>query len=274
VEVLQRNGYFLIGSRAVLDPEAEFCLAHYLAITECLMWAYIDRKTPHREMLKILGRSDSSQVTDAEALLCRWINAIVAKHTQLAPLNVIGQQFFGQPYFRIVLFHFTMDDGLLNAKDTSQNNATATFEAARKLDMPLPFDESQITQPPLNILCFLCYAIVLLSKLPTVRKRPPVSDAVVARRISGLRELRTEVTQLQKRCRVLNQEVATIAETVNQSRPQSMLIRARPREGGDFHGPGRGPPRVTWAPEVLDLAKRLRVMKQNRPAGSWSPSVT
>jgi hypothetical protein len=199
----------------------------------------------------------------------------VAKHAQLPPLNVIGQQFFAQPYFRIVLFHFTMDDSLMNTRDTGQNNATISFDGARRLDIPLPFDESQTTQPPLCIQCFLCSAIVLLSKLPTVRKRAPVSDAVVARRITGLRELRTEVTQLQKRCKVLNNEVTTISQTMNsQVRPQSTMQRARwgaaplrspPRrmEPPDARG---ALPRVNWAPEVLELAKRLQAMKQNRPS--------
>jgi hypothetical protein len=269
IDVLQRNGYFLRGSRTVLDPGSEFCLPSYLAITECLMWAYIDRKIPHSEMLKVLGRSDGLGSQDAEALLCRWINAIVSKYAQLAPLSVIGQQFFGLPYFRIVLFHFTMEDELLNPKDTTQNNATAIFDASRKLDIPLPFDETQVIQPPLAILCFLCYAIVLLAKLPTVKKRAPVSDAVVARRISGLRELRTEVSQLQHRCKLLNSEVAIIAQSVNDPRPQSMLLRDRPRTGPPLPSSvsldGRRRAHVRWAPEVLDLAKRLQVMKQTHP---------
>jgi hypothetical protein len=76
-------------------------------------------------MLKVLGQLDGGPSQDAETVLCRWVNAVVAKHAQLTPLSVIGQQFFGSPYFRIVLFHFTMGDGLLNVKGAPRGNAAS-----------------------------------------------------------------------------------------------------------------------------------------------------
>jgi hypothetical protein len=194
VDVLHRQGYFLRGSRDVFTQRGD--AVEFLGIVECLMWAYLDRKLPHKEMGRILGRKHLQHTQEAEAVLCRWVNAVVAKHSQLPQLNVIGQQFMGQPYFRIVLFHFTMNDALMSTTDSPKNNAAIAFEASQKLDIPLPFDCSQIAQPPLAILCFLTHAIALLSKLPAVKKRAPVTDSVVARRISGLKELRSEVGQL------------------------------------------------------------------------------
>jgi hypothetical protein len=95
-----------------------------------------------------------------------------------------------------------------------------------------------------------------------------VTDSVVARRISGLKELRSEVGQLQKICQVLNNEVAEMSQTIA-SRPCSTMARARGTDPALAASLARKGPRVRWDPNVLELAKQAKANSK----GMIPPSV-
>jgi hypothetical protein len=261
IDVLQRNGYFLRGEKNLLDGDV-FSVALFLSLVECFMWAYLDRKLPRREMGKILGKAEGN-VQDCEHAVCAWINAVVSKHAQLPVLNVIGQQFFGLPYLRLVLFHFTLEDRLLNTSDTSTKNMEIGFAVAKSLKIPLPFDESKIIQPPLAILCFWCKAIVILSALPPAKRRSPLSDQTVARRLSGLCELRRAVNDAKKRCQVLAAELSSKGDEAQRSRSVMRLLKMRVSDSSTKNDTEsehvnleQAKNRIKWDPAVLALAKK------------------
>ena len=192
------------------------------------MWAYLDRHLPQNEMLFALGNLRSSFAHDSEACICKWINAIVSKHSRLPQLNVIGKHFFGLPYFRIILYHFTKIDKLMNNIDTNTNNAKISFDFCNKNQIVLPFDVNKVEQPPLCTLCFFCNAIKVLIKLKIDQKSSPViTDSVVVKKLNGIHKLRNEVNQLTIRCNKLSDEVNFYSKLVK-SRPQSAITQARP----------------------------------------------
>lgn len=275
VDILHKNGYFIRYPRNLF--ELEFSIQNYLSVTECLMWAYLDRHFPMNEMSPILGKSRYTAVQDSEASICRWISAIVAKHSRLPPLNVIGKQFFGLPYFRIILYHFTMNETLLNIADSKNNNARISFDFCLNYHISLPFNVNEVEQPPLCILCFLCNAIKILVKIKVVRKRPPViTDSIVVRKLNGIQQLRTEVNQLTIRCSKLSDEVNLYSKIVK-SRPHSVIAKTRPLSVASVlnkpkviakPAPHAEPaPRVSWDPNVVRKAGclRLKATRENEP---------
>lgn len=266
IDILHQNGYFIRYPRNLF--ELEFSIQNYLSITECLMWAYLDHHLPIKEMSNILGNISYNLAHESESTVCKWINAIVSKHSHLPPINVIRKQFFGLPYFRIILYHFTLNDELMSTNDSKINNAKIAFDFCKKNNIIMPFDENKIDHPPLCILCFLYNAIKMLSKIKIVKKRPPViTDSIVAQKLNGIQQLRTEVNQLTIRCNKLSDEVNLFSKMVK-SRPRSVITKSRPirvssvlKKGNPIKKPAphtEQAPRVTWDPNVIKLRGNLK----------------
>ncbi|OHS97828.1 hypothetical protein TRFO_09257 [Tritrichomonas foetus] len=273
IEILQRHGYCMRCDINIF--KLEHSVHNFLSITECLMWAYLDRHLPHREMSKIIGKARLS--CDSEAILCQWISAIVSKHSHLPPINVIGKQFFSQPYFRIVLFHFTLDDNLMNISDTPHNNAQICYQFCQNHNLMLPFNLAEIEQPPLCILCFLCYVIVHIVKLPVQNRRIHVSDSIVMKKMTGICKLKKEITQINKRCNKLNNEVNMYSKIIK-SRPQSVIMKERPKRIPTVLSEippkptarSENNPRIRWDPKVVEYMKMHRTKSniENKPINS------
>jgi hypothetical protein len=275
ISVLQSHGYFVRGDRTLFSCRT-FSVESYLSLVECLMWAYLDRKIPRSSMIKVLGKSSGS-LPDSEHCICAWINTVVSKHAHLPAVNVISQQFFGQPYLRVILFHFTLKDVFMNISDTSENNMSIGFSGAKELDIPLPFDETQLFQPPLSILCFWCKAIEVLSCLPVAKPQLVLSDEAVARRLTGVREMRRVVGEAKKRCQELVTEVSIKCEEARRCR--SVMRRVGKVLASDSNKrieedtdcvEGSESRRVRWDRSVMILAKKAYDRKASTFASSLS----
>lgn len=269
IEFLQKQGYFLRGNRYLFQTPSSSAY-NYLSLIECIMWAYIDKKMPIRDMQRVIGRTKQIP-DDPEALLCLWINTIVVKHVHLSNLNVIGQQFFALPHFKIILYNYTHDKILLNTNETPKNNMEKTFECLRIMKIPLPFDENQINQPVLCILCFLVNAIVALSQLPrNSHKEKIIYSSLFAQRISGIKHMREEVKEIENRVHSLNDEVSLISKQIqSKSRPASQILRKRAPKlipqnltEQNLKRTQKVGERIKWDPQVIEAA---RLAKQRQP---------
>jgi hypothetical protein len=113
IDFLQTHSYFKRGDPSLLDSHVAFAIPEYLALTECLMWAYLDKKLPCDQLRTVLTRSIDSESPDAESLLCQWINRIALKHGHLTPLKCISRKFLGQAHLPCFFYHITLNDSLL-----------------------------------------------------------------------------------------------------------------------------------------------------------------
>lgn len=276
IDILHQNGYFIRYTSNLF--ELGFSIQNYLSITECLMWAFLDHHLPINEMSIVLGKLKSNLIHESETSICRWINTIVSKHSNLPSLNVIGKQFFGMPYFRIILYHFTRNDILMSTTDSKINNAKISFDFCNSNNIIMPFDLEKIEQPPLCILCFLCNVIKILDKIKFVKKNSfVITDSLVAQKLNGIQQLRTEVNQITKRCNKLSDEVNFFSQLVK-SRPHSSITKSRrvrissnllkKRETAKPALHSEPAPRVSWDPNVIKLRGILksRTISENEPS--------
>lgn len=223
IPILRSHGYYMKGNSKLFD-NGNPRLINMAPLYKCLMWAYLDVCLPKDAISKVIGRTKTSSCSDAESSLCMWINTLVKRHKKLPVITTITQHFFGLPHFRMVLFHFLHEDKLFNTEQTPDENAEIALNKASQLGFPPPFQVQEYVQPPLIIMCYLCKAVVALSKTNPPPPPPTITQHDVNSMLLKIEMKKKEVGEADKRIRSLSRQIETISGRLKKvKRPQSML---------------------------------------------------
>lgn len=257
VITLQNNGYFGRAPADFFSKITSFDQEKIIPLLECLMWAYLDHKLPKKKFTRVIGRLKTNQCSDADSLICQWINTISLKYGRLAKITTISHHFLGLPHYRLVLFNSLHDPGLRDINDTAENNATIALAAADDLKIPSFFDASDYHQPPLVIMCYLCGAIKRIAKYQKkhIYSARSISALDFNRVQIGINNTKTEVNQLTARVHILQNDVNLYTTTIiNQDRAKSARVARRP---GSSRRKRRNDPDTARRPQSPDL-KRVK----------------
>jgi hypothetical protein len=225
VSTLQSRGYFLKGHpdffkhmEAKLDQQA---LQHFI---ECLMWVYLDHKRPIQALKAVIGQTKVNSASDAESLLCVWINAVVKRYLTLPTVSSISRHFLGFPHFRVVLFNFVKDPELLNIATDHASNARVGLQKAIELHLAPPFSASDYQQPPLLLMCWLYSVIAGLSDVKPPQAPRPISREDIRVMVGSVEVAKKELAIVTAKVASLNESIEQITTRLsNMKRPRSAV---------------------------------------------------
>jgi hypothetical protein len=238
IETLQSHGYYVRGNpRFFEEMQTKYdreVLTHFIT---CLMWAYLDHARPAQALRDVLGRTKFGSACDAESRLCLWINTVVQRYRNLPALVSIRRDFFGQPHFRVVLYHFVRDANLLDLSDYPAENARVAYLKAKELMLTPPFSLDDYEQQPLLLMCYLYSCIPGLVELPLPEKPPTVTWNKIRATLSDLEETKKGLALVNERVANLNESIEQISEALRKSKkarrplppPRSSPISSAPQ---------------------------------------------
>lgn len=269
VEVLQKNGYFMNGSPSLMkEISGKVDPVKVKQLLECIMWAYLDRKVPKDAIEKIIGKTKTQACSDAESILCMWINTVIKKHAKLPVLTTLTQHFFGKNYFRAVLYHFLHEESLLRFSEDPKQNAVIGLQRATELGIQTPFRPDDYIQHPLVVMCYLFRCAAFLSSVQPPKPPAVINGNDLTALLKNIEVKKKEVAEATVRVDKLHKTVNEIEEILKKmKRPMSQLARTMPARGLESEKPrpqtsfaqtvGRSR-RVTWDIAEDDLMQSVR----------------
>jgi hypothetical protein len=254
IATLQSHGYFLRGHPGFFKQmESNYDRTAIQQFLDCLMWVYLDHQRPLKALIAVIGQTKVRTASDAESLLCVWINAVVKRHLALPTISSIGRHFLGYPHFRIVLFNFVRDQELLNVSADHAINASVGLGKAAELSLTPPFPPDEYEQSPLLLMCYLYSCIAGLANVKPPAPPPPVSREDIRVMIGSVADAKRELDVASARVATLNDSIARMTESLKRMKRRSSAIVPPPvvspsdlSEDDSHTGQPQESRRVTW----------------------------
>jgi hypothetical protein len=221
------------------------------------MWVYLDHRRPVKALSAVIGRTKVRAASDAESLLCAWVNAVVSRHLALPLLSAVSRHFLGFPHFRVVLFNFVRDRELLNVSANHAVNARVGLAKAAELSLRPPFPPEEYEQSPLVIMCYLYSCIAGLADVKPPPPPRPISREDIRVMIGSVEDAKKELAAVSAKVATLGDSVARITEKLKRMKRSSSAI-VPPQTPSPPDGPedeqraastaaqSQEPRRVTW----------------------------
>jgi hypothetical protein len=227
------------------------------------MWVYLDHRRPISALTAVIGQTKVDTATDAESLLCVWINAVVKRYMALPQISSIGRHFFGYPHFRVVLFNFVRDTELLNISADHALNAKVGLSKAIELSLPPPFPPERYEQSPLLLMCYLYSCIAGLTGVRPPKPPRFISKGDICAMLGSLKTAKNELAIVNARVATLNESIQAITERLKtMKRPRSSLAATLP---APVPGSGEDAPRPESA---LGQSQEIRRVTWQLPEGA------
>jgi hypothetical protein len=230
IATLQSHGYFLNSSPDFFKQMETRYESHAMQqFIECQMWVYLDHKRPTEALRAVIGQTKVDTASDAESLLCVWINAVVKRHMALPQLSSVSRHFLGYPHFRVVIYNFVRDTELLNISTDQALNAQVGLSKAIELSLTPPFPPERYEQSPLLLMCYLYSCIAGLTGVPPPKPPRLISKKDICAMLGSLEDAKKELAVVNARVATLNESIVTITEKLKtMKRPRSALARTLP----------------------------------------------